>query len=135
MQELKLQEILRYLSRPKYDTLDLRMNVLIRWFVNALSLYIVSKIVPGIAVKDFTTSLVASVIIGLINTLIKPVLLFFTLPINILTLGLFTFIVNAGLLLLAGNLISGFSVSNFWSALIGSILLSLVSTVLFSLIS
>ena len=111
------------------------MNVLIRWFVNALSLFIVSKIVTGIEVKDFTTALVASIIIGLINTLIKPVLLLLTLPINILTLGLFTFIINAILLLMAGNLISGFIVVNFWSALVGSILLSLVSTVLFSLIS
>lgn len=111
------------------------MNVLIRWFVNALSLYIVSRIVTGIAVRDFTTALVAALIIGLINALIKPVLVLLTLPINILTLGLFTFIINAGLLLLAGRITPGFVVDGFWSALIGSILLSLVSTVLFSLIS
>ena len=127
--------MLMYLKSQKYDTLRVRMNVLIRWFVNALSLFIVSKIVTGIEVKDFTTALIASLIIGLINTLIKPVLLLLTLPINILTLGLFTFIINAVLLLLAGNVISGFIVQNFWSAFIGSILLSLVSTVLFSLLS
>jgi putative membrane protein len=111
------------------------MNLLIRWFVNALSLYIVSKVVTGIHVKDFTTSLVAALIIGLINALIKPVLLLLTLPINILTLGLFTFILNAGLLLLAGRITPGFIVDGFWSALVGSILLSLISTILFSLIS
>jgi putative membrane protein len=111
------------------------MNVLIRWFVNALSLYIVSNIVTGIQVKDFTTSLIAALIIGLVNALIKPLLLLLTLPINILTLGLFTFILNAGLLILASKLTPGFVIENFWAALIGSILLTLVSTILYSLIS
>jgi len=111
------------------------MNILIRWFVNALSLYIVSKIVTGITVKDFPTALVASIVIGLINALIKPILLLLTLPINILTLGLFTFILNGFLLYIAGHVIPGFSIDGLWSAVIGSILLSIVSTVLFSLIS
>lgn len=103
--------------------------------MNALSLYIVSNIVSGIHVKDFSTSLVASLIIGLINALIKPILILLTLPINILTLGLFTFILNACMLLLAGRVTPGFVVDGFGSALIGSILLSLVSTILFTIIS
>ena len=111
------------------------MNVLIRWFVNGLSLYIVSKIVTGIEVADFTTSLVAALVIGLVNTFIKPILSLFALPITVLTLGLFTFIINALMLLLASRIVPGFIVHDFWSALVGSILLSLVSTVLFSLIS
>jgi len=111
------------------------MNLLIRWFVNALSLYLVSKVVTGIQIESFSTALIAAIVIGFINTLVKPFLLLLTLPINVLTLGLFTFLLNAGLLLLASSLTPGFIVDGFMSALIGSILLSVVSTVLFSLIS
>lgn len=105
-----------------------------RWIVNALALYIVSQIVPGIHVANFTSALIAVVVIGLVNTLVKPILFVLTLPITIVTLGLFTLILNAFMLLLAGSMLSGFSVDGFGAAFIGSILLSVVSTLLQSLV-
>ena len=105
-----------------------------KWVLNALALYIVARIVPGIRLEDFASALLAVALIALINTFLKPLLLLITLPINILSLGLFTFVLNALLLLLAGSLSSGFRVEGFGTALIGSILLSLVSTILHSLV-
>lgn len=106
------------------------MTIIANWIVNALALYIVSKIVPGIFLSDFVSALVAVVVIGFINAIIKPILLFLTLPITIVTLGLFTFILNAVLLSFASFLTSGFKVDGFATAFIASILLSIVSTIL-----
>jgi putative membrane protein len=110
------------------------INILANWVVNALALFIVSKIITGIRLQDFWSALMAVAVIGLVNTLIKPVLLFLTFPITILTLGLFTFVVNAFMLILASSLTPGFKVDGFGTALVGSILLSLVSTLLHSLV-
>lgn len=110
------------------------MKILANWVVNALALFIVSKIITGIRLQDFWSALMAVAVIGLVNTLIKPVLLFLTFPITILTLGLFTFVVNAFMLILASSLTPGFKVDGFGTALLGSILLSLVSTLLYSLV-
>jgi len=103
------------------------------WIVNALALYIVSKIVPGVYVSDFISALVAVIVIGFVNAIVKPILLFLTLPISILTLGLFTFIVNAAMLLLASLVAPGFKVDGFSTALIASIVLSVVSVILHAL--
>lgn len=111
------------------------MNIVIRWCINALSLYLVSKIVPGIELTDFGSALIAVVIIGLVNALIKPIFVLLTLPINILTLGLFTLVLNGLMLWFAGTFTSGFVVHGFGSAFIGSILLSIISTLLFSLLA
>lgn len=110
------------------------MKLIANWFLNALALFIVSKIVSGIELRGFGAALVAVIVIGLINALIKPILLVLTLPITILTLGLFTFVLNALMLLLAGNIVSGFRVDGLWTAFIGSILLSIVSTILHTLV-
>lgn len=106
-----------------------------RWILNALALYIVAQILPGIRLADFGSALMASLVIGLVNTLIKPVLLILTLPITILTLGLFALILNACMLLLASSITPGFIVDGFWTAFLGSILLSIVTTVLSALVS
>lgn len=111
------------------------MNVIIRWFINALALFLVSKIIPGIEVTNFGSALIAVVIIGLVNAIIKPIFILLTLPINILTLGLFTLVLNALMLWFAGSFTSGFVVSGFGSAFLGSILLSIISTLLFSLVA
>jgi len=103
------------------------------WVLSALALFLVSKIISGIYVADFGSALVAALVIGLVNALVKPILLFLTLPINILTLGLFTFVVNALLLMLSGAVTPGFRVDGFGTALVGSVLLSLISTVLHTL--
>lgn len=102
------------------------MYLITRWILFALAIMLVSWVVPGISVSGFFAALIVSVIIGLINATIRPLVYFVSLPINMLTLGLFSFVINALLLLLAGYITPGFTVSGFFSALIGSILLSLL---------
>lgn len=109
-------------------------RILANWVINALALLLVSKIISGINISDFWSALFAIAIIGLINSLIKPVLLILTFPITILTLGLFTFVINALMLLLAGSITPGFKVDGFGAAFVGSILLSIISTLLHSLV-
>ena len=101
------------------------MALFFRWIMFALAIIFVSWIVPGIEVSGFLPAMLVVVIIALINTFIKPFLQIITLPINILTLGLFSFVINALLLMLAGFLSPGFEVEGFLSALLGSIILSL----------
>ncbi|OGG08539.1 hypothetical protein A2154_00975 [Candidatus Gottesmanbacteria bacterium RBG_16_43_7] len=102
--------------------------------VGALSLTVVSYLVTGIQLSNFTSALLAAFFIGIINAVLKPVLMLLTLPINLLTFGLFSFIVNAGLLILASRLTPGFEVMSFSAALIGSLVLSVVSTILNALV-
>ncbi len=109
-------------------------RILAEWFLNGLGLYIVSRIVPGIVLSDFVSALVAVVIIGLVNALVKPILVLLTLPITILSLGLFTFILNALLLMLASSLTPGFHIDGFGTALIGSVLLSVINLLLHALV-
>lgn len=101
-----------------------------RWFVNAIALYIVSQIVPGIRLTGFGSALVAVIIMGLVNTLIKPILFLLTLPVTILTLGLFSLVINALMLMLVSVLVSGFKVDGFGAAFVGSIVLSLITMLL-----
>lgn len=108
--------------------------VIANWFLSAIALFIVSRLVRGIELVDFGSALIAVIVIGLVNALIKPLFLLLTLPINILSLGLFTFVINALLLLLASSLTPGFQVHGFGTALIGSILLSIISMLLHSLV-
>jgi putative membrane protein len=110
------------------------MALLISLILNSLALIITSKIVPGIVVASVSTAVLAAIVIGLINTFIKPVLILLTLPINILTLGLFTFIINAIVLYLASLLVPGFGVDGALAAILGSIVLSIVSTILSMLV-
>lgn len=98
-----------------------------RWLINGVALLLVAQLLGGIHVSGVFAALVAAAIFGLVNAFIRPVLIVLTLPINILTLGLFTFVVNALMLWLTAGLVPGFDVYGFWAALWGSILLSLVS--------
>lgn len=106
------------------------LNILLKWIGFALIIMFVGWLIPGITIAGFKTALLVTVVITLINIFIKPILTFITLPINVLTLGLFTFILNALLLMLTANLTPGFEISSFWSALLGSLLLSILSTAL-----
>jgi putative membrane protein len=103
--------------------------LVVRWIINALALLALPYLFSTIQVKDFTAALIAALVLGLINALIRPVVLILTLPINILTLGLLTFVINALLFLFAADLVSGFHVEGFWPALWGSIVYSLISAV------
>jgi putative membrane protein len=106
------------------------MKTILHWLLRALAVMITAYLLPGIVVKSFFVALVVAVVLGLFNTILKPILIVLTLPINILTLGLFTLVINAALILLASSLVPGFAVNGFWWALIFSLILSLVNGVL-----
>ena len=106
------------------------MPILIRWLLSALSIMIAAKIIPGIQIAGIWTSLWVALILGLVNAIIRPILILITLPINILTLGLFTFVINGLMVLLASSIIKGFEVSGFWTAVLFSLVLSAISYVL-----
>jgi len=92
-----------------------------------LSVMVASYIIPGVNVKGFFTAMWVALFIGIVNVLVKPFLIFITLPINILTLGLFTFVINALLIMLASSVIKGFDVKGFWIAMIFSVVLSVIN--------
>ncbi|MBI2326541.1 phage holin family protein [Candidatus Collierbacteria bacterium] len=98
--------------------------------LNAIAFYATAYLVPGVTIAGWSTLLVVSVVWGILSILVKPVLILLTLPINILTLGLFTFVINAMLIMLMSNLVRGFSVASFGTALMAAIVLALVSLVL-----
>lgn len=106
------------------------MKLLVSLVLNALALIITTYIVPGFHVASLTTALLAAVVIGLINIFIKPVLLFITLPINLLTLGLFTFVVNAIVLWLATLVVPGMMIDTPLAGLLAAVVISVVSTIL-----
>lgn len=106
------------------------MKFIFNWFVAAIAIIISAYLLPGVAVDGIWVALVLAVVLGAINAFIKPVLLLLTLPITIVTLGLFSFVVNALLILLAELVVPGFDVAGFWWALIFSLVLSVVTWVL-----
>ena len=103
-------------------------NLLIRWLINAAGLIIVSKIIRGIHIDSFVTALVAAAILGIINVILRPIIIILTLPLNILTLGLFTFIINGLMLYIAGSIVEGFYVNSFWASIWGALLLSVINS-------
>ena len=98
--------------------------------LNAIAFYVVSYLVPGVTISGWQALLAISVVWGVLSILVKPILILLTLPINILTLGLFTFVINALLIMLMSNLVRGFHVTGFGTALIAAIVLALVNLVL-----
>lgn len=109
------------------------MALLFALILNAIALLLTDKIVPGIHIEDFWTAILAAIVMGVINTLIRPILLFLTAPINFVTLGLFTFVINAIMLYLSSLIVRGFTIDNASSAILGAIVLSVVATILSSL--
>ena len=103
------------------------MFLFLRWVGFALVIMFIAWVVPGISVANFLTAMIAAAVIALINVFIKPALILVTLPINIVTLGLFTLIINALLFMFAGFIAPGFEIDNFLSAFIGALLLSILS--------
>ena len=106
------------------------MMLLLKWLIMTLSVGITAYLIPGIAVSGFFSALLVALFLGIINTLVRPFLILITLPINILTLGLFTFVINAVLVLLASKVVHGFEVKGFWWAMLFSIVLSIVQYIL-----
>lgn len=102
-------------------------GLLIRWVINALALLLISRVIRGIEVDSLLAAFVAAAVLGVINAVLRPILLFLTMPITILTLGLFVLVINGGMLYLAGLLVKGFYVHGFWAAIFGALFLSVVS--------
>lgn len=111
------------------------MYLLLALLLNALALIITSKIVPGFIVSGFGAAVLSAIVLGVINTFIKPLLLILTAPINLLTLGLFTFIINALVLFMAAAIVPGLTIDRFWpTGVLAALVLSVTSTVLSMLI-
>lgn len=103
------------------------MKIILTWLIGAVAMLLSAWLIPGAQVRGFGTALLAALILGAVNAVIRPIILILTLPINILTLGLFTLIINAAMVSLAAAIIPGFSLANFGTALIFSIILSLIT--------
>jgi len=110
------------------------MTLLLVWILNAIALLIVAYVLPGIHVASFGAALIAALVLGLLNTLVKPVLVLLTLPITLVTLGLFLLVLNALVFWFAGSILKGFQVNGFWWAVGGAIVYSLVSGLLSGLL-
>ncbi len=102
------------------------MNLL-RWLIGAASIMLVGYLVPGVHVAGLWTALIVALVLGLLNAVVRPILILLTLPATILTLGLFTLVINAGLFLFASTVVKGFTVDSFGAAFVGSLLLWLVN--------
>lgn len=109
-------------------------RLLLVWLINALALIAVAYLMPSITVSSFGAALIAALVLGLVNAVVRPVLVLLTLPVTILTLGLFIFVLNGLLFWMVGTWLAGFDVGGFWSGVIGAILFSLVSWLLSALV-
>jgi|SRR5271168_1369187 len=106
------------------------MNIIVNWVLSALAIAIAAYLLPGVHVAGIITVLILAIVLGAINAFIKPVLVLLTLPLTFVTFGLFLLVLNALLILLAAVIVPGFTVDGFWWALLFSIVLSLVSSIL-----
>ena len=110
------------------------MNTLLKILLTALAVIILANILPGVSVNGYLSAIIVALVISLLNMFVRPLLIFFTLPATIVTFGLFLFVINAIIILLANKLVDGFTVNGFWTALFFSILLSIFRSALFSLL-
>jgi putative membrane protein len=108
--------------------------ILLKWLILTAAITIASYLLDGIHVDGFLSAFLTAAILGILNTFFRPILVLLTLPINILTLGLFTFVINALMLKMASGVISGFRVDSFWAAVLGSLVISVVNWVLSTII-
>jgi putative membrane protein len=100
------------------------MKLILKWLLAACALLLVAYLYPGVKIQSFTSALIAAAVIGLFNTLLRPVLLVLTLPVTVVTLGLFLFVINALMFWAASGVLAGFFVAGFWAALLGSLIYS-----------
>lgn len=110
------------------------MKTLIKLLFTAVAVVVLAKIMPGVHVEGYGTAIIVALVLALLRLTVKPLLILFTLPLTILTFGLFILVINALIISLADYFISGFSVNSFWTALFFSILLAVLESILFSLI-
>jgi len=105
-------------------------TILTKVFIIALALVLTAHLLPGVTITGPYPAIIAAVILGLLNILVRPVLVVLTLPVTVVTLGLFIFVINAAMLLLAAYFVEGFTVSGFWVAVVASLVVSVISTVI-----
>jgi putative membrane protein len=105
-------------------------RLILKWVLNSFALFFVMKLIPGIQIDRFSDLLVATLVLGLLNAFLRPLVILFTLPVTILTLGLFTLVINGVMFYLAAQLVSGFHVTGFGAAFLAALLFSLFSSVL-----
>ena len=110
------------------------MRLLLVWLVNTAALLAVAYLMPSVTIANFTTALVAAAVLGLVNAVIRPILVLLTLPVTVLTLGLFIFVINGLLFWMVASFLEGFHVTGFWSSVIGAIVYSLISWLLSALV-
>jgi putative membrane protein len=111
------------------------MKLIIRILLTAVVVFLIAKFLPGVSVAGYGTAVVVALVLALLNLIVKPILVILTLPVTILTLGLFLLVINAIIILLADSFVSGFGVDGFWIALIFSLLLSIFQSILYSILS
>lgn len=99
------------------------------WLINAGAIFLTAKFLPGFLLTDFKTALIVSLVLGLVNMVIKPIVVLLSLPFILLTLGLFMLVINAGFLYFASQFVNGFIVDGFWTAMLGSMCISVISSV------
>lgn len=110
------------------------MNLLFRILITAILVMLIANFMPGVHVAGFVTALIVAVVLGLLNIFIKPILIILTLPVTIVTLGLFLLVINALIILLCTYIVGGFGVDTFWTALFFSIVLSILQSIMYKLI-
>ncbi|WP_405203490.1 phage holin family protein [Dokdonia sp. LLG6352-1] len=110
------------------------MNTIIKILLTAVAVIVLSKFLPGVTVDGFVTAIIVAVVLALLKFIVRPILVILTLPVTIVTFGLFLFVINAIIILIADYFVGGFSVSGVWIALLFSILLSIFQSILFSLL-
>lgn len=105
-------------------------TLIVKWLLTALAIFAVGNLLPGIHVPDYKTALWAAAVLGVLNVTLRPILSILSLPITLITLGLFAFVVNGFTFWLVGKFINGFSVDSFWSAVLGAFIVSIITTIL-----
>jgi putative membrane protein len=105
-----------------------------RWVINALALFFTALIVPGMAIQGFGAALVAALVMGIVNAFVRPLIFLLSLPLTIITLGLFTLVINGFMLSIVAYSVGGFYIRNFWTAFFGAIILSIFSSIINSMI-
>jgi putative membrane protein len=109
-------------------------TLIVKWLVNALAIFLVGQFLPGIHVPDYMTALWVALCLGIVNTVVRPILLIITIPINLISLGLFTFVINGFLFWIATKFVHNFTIDTFWWAIAGALIVSVIATVLDRLI-
>jgi len=109
-------------------------GMIIRWVLNAVALLITAALISGIEIRGFFSALIASMVLGIVNAVIRPIVVVLTLPLNILTLGLFTLVINGLMLKIVGSVVVGFSTTGFWAPVLGALILTVISGLISALI-